>query len=87
MTVDVVSDLFFGESLAMLTSSKNRWITAAIASYVGRSFRVMQYPLTFRAGSGWLSADTGGEICIPRSRVNFLRTNPQLMHVSARLPG
>lgn len=26
MTVDVVSDLFFGESLAMPTISKNRWI-------------------------------------------------------------
>lgn len=58
MTVDVVSDLFFGESLAMPTSSKNRWITGAISSYVNRSFRAMQYPSVSRAGSGWLSADT-----------------------------
>ena len=58
MTVDVVSDLFFGDSLAMLTSSKNRWMTGVISSYVNRSFRAMQYPSIFRAGSGWLSADT-----------------------------
>lgn len=58
MTVDVVSDLFFRESLAMLTSSQNRWITGAISYYVNRSFRVMQYPSILRAGSGWLSADT-----------------------------
>lgn len=44
MTVDVVSELAFGKSLEMLTTSENRWITEAISSYIRRSFIAMQYP-------------------------------------------
>lgn len=73
MTVDVVSDLFFGESLAMLTSSKTRWITAAISSYVRRSFRAMQYPSIFGAGSGWLSADIWFMAGILRDRKLYMK--------------
>ena len=79
MTVDVVSDLFFGESLATLTSSQNRWITGAISSYVNRSFRAMQYPSIFRAGSGWLSADTWFMAGILRDRELYMAATKHII--------
>ena len=59
MTVDVISELSFGNSLEMLQKVDNRWITESISSYIRRSFMAMQYPSVFsHGGSSWLSADT-----------------------------
>ena len=59
MTVDVISELSFGESFDMLRKPGNRWITESISGYIRRSFMAMQYPAIFtHGGSSWPSADT-----------------------------
>ncbi len=63
----------------MLTSPKNRWITAAISSYVGRSFRAMQYPSIFRAGSGWFSADTWFMAAMLRDRELYMAATKDIV--------